>query len=56
MAKIKSPNNRFTGVRAGVSFVNGEAETENTWAINWFKNNGYEVEEAKRKTAKKDDA
>lgn len=45
MVKIKSPNNRFTGIRAGVSFVKGEANTENPWSINWFKNNGYTVGE-----------
>ena len=55
MAKIKSPNNKFTGIRAGVSFVNGVAETGNPWAISWFKNNGYEVEETKRRPTKKDD-
>ncbi|MGE7113939.1 hypothetical protein [Lysinibacillus sp. NPDC047702] len=56
MVKVKSPNNGFTGIRAGVSFVKGVAETENPWAISWFKNNGYEVDEPKRRAAKKDDA
>lgn len=45
MNKIKSPNKAFTGTRAGVSFIKGEAETDNQWAIDWFKTNGYEVEE-----------
>jgi hypothetical protein len=45
MAKIKAPNNGYTGISAGVSFVNGEAETEDKWLIGWFKNKGYEVEE-----------
>ncbi|MEH7236759.1 HeH/LEM domain-containing protein [Bacillus sp. JJ1562] len=45
MAKIKAPNKDYTGVSAGVSFVKGEAETEDKWVIGWFKNKGYEVEE-----------
>lgn len=45
MAKIKAPNKDYTGVSAGVSFVKGEAETDDTWVIGWFKNKGYEVVE-----------
>ncbi|WP_034262314.1 hypothetical protein [Bacillus sp. J33] len=43
--KIKSPNPKYTGVSASLQFVNGEAETEDTWLIEWFKNRGYKVEE-----------
>lgn len=38
---------RYTGVIAGVSFSNGEGETENTWLINWFTEKGYTVKEIK---------
>lgn len=47
MAKIKAPNKDYTGVSAGVSFVKGEAETDNKWLIGWFKNKGYDVVEEK---------
>lgn len=53
MAKIKSQNKGFTGIRAGVSFVKGEAETDDAWAIQWFENNGYEVEQTKPKAKTK---
>ncbi|MFC0271123.1 hypothetical protein ACFFIX_06615 [Metabacillus herbersteinensis] len=43
MAKIKSPNSRYTGVSASLQFVNGEAKTEDPWLVEWFKNKGYEV-------------
>lgn len=43
MPKIYSPNQRYTGVIAGVSFVNGMGETENRWLIDWFESKGYEV-------------
>ncbi|MBM4762712.1 hypothetical protein [Bacillus sp. B15-48] len=58
MAKIKAPNKNYTGVSAGVSFVKGEAETDDKWLIGWFKNKGYEVEEnqpKKRATKKEGD-
>jgi len=45
LAKIKAPNKGYTGISAGVAFVNGNAETDDTWVINWFKSKGYEVEE-----------
>lgn len=55
MALIKAPNKEYTGVSAGVSFIKGEAETDNKWKIQWFKNKGYEVveEETKKSPAKK---
>lgn len=45
MAKIYAPNKRYTGVSAGVSFLNGVGETEDKWLINWFKSKGYIIEE-----------
>lgn len=45
MTKIYAPNERYTGKIAGVSFVNGEGETEDKWLIQWFKNKGYKVVE-----------
>ncbi|MBT2688264.1 hypothetical protein J7I93_08730 [Bacillus sp. ISL-47] len=47
MAKIKSPNPHYNGNSASLQFINGEAETENKWLIEWFKNKGYTVEESK---------
>lgn len=43
MAKIKSPNPQYMGVSASLHFVNGEAETDDKWLIEWFQNKGYEV-------------
>jgi hypothetical protein len=48
MAKIYAPNRGYTGKIAGVSFANGEGETENEWLIQWFKNKGYKVVEEKK--------
>lgn len=54
MAKIKSPNPNYNGVSASLHFVNGEADTDDKWLIEWFKNKGYMVEESadKKKTGK----
>jgi hypothetical protein len=49
MAKIKSPNPNYNGVSASLHFVNGEADTDDKWLIEWFKNKGYMVEEAAEK-------
>ncbi|EFV79283.1 hypothetical protein HMPREF1013_00199 [Bacillus sp. 2_A_57_CT2] len=46
MAKIKSPNPNYNGNSASLLFVNGEAETDNKWLLEWFKNKGYTVEES----------
>ncbi|WP_453992118.1 hypothetical protein [Bacillus nitroreducens] len=56
MAKITAPNKGYTGISAGVAFVNGEAETNDKWLIAWFKNKGYEVEDNKKskKASKKE--
>ena len=51
MAKIKAPNADYNGVSASLTFVKGEVDTEDKWLIEWFKNNGYEVDnsEAEKK-------
>lgn len=47
MAKITIKTNpNYNGVDFGVPFVNGVAETEDTWLITMFKEKGYNVEEA----------
>lgn len=45
MAAISSPVKDFTGVVVGVSFVNGEAETDNESALAYFRRQGYKVEQ-----------
>lgn len=48
MYKITIPTNKsYTGVVAGVAFVNGEAKTDDNWKADWFKENKYKVEEEK---------
>lgn len=42
--KIITPSEGYTGIIAGIPFVNGEAETEDNWLISWFKEKGYKVE------------
>lgn len=53
--KILAPNKEYTGISAGVSFVNGEGYTQDIWLVDWFKNKGYEIEkiEASKKTSVK---
>ena len=43
MAIIKAPNQEYTGLSAGVTFINGVGNTDNTHLIEWLKENGYEV-------------
>ena len=45
MAKIYAPNKEYTGMSAGVSFCNGEGETDVPRIIEWFKSHGYSVQE-----------
>lgn len=45
MAIIKSPNPKYSGVSAGVPFVNGKGETDNPLALAYFKRHGYEIVE-----------
>ncbi len=42
--KITTPEEGYTGIIAGVSFSNGEGETENSWLADWFVENEYKVE------------
>ena len=44
MAVIKSPNQEYTGISAGVTFVNGVGNTDNENLIEWFRERSYEVE------------
>ncbi|WP_394136845.1 hypothetical protein [Cytobacillus oceanisediminis] len=53
MAKIKSPNPNYNGDSASLHFVNGEADTDDKWLIEWFKNKGYMVEETAEKKKEK---
>lgn len=46
MAKVTCPNKQYSGVSAGVTFVNGLGETEDINLIAWFKEKGYTVEES----------
>jgi len=45
MAKILCQNGQYTGISASVEFVDGVGETDNPYLIEWFKENGYIVEE-----------
>ena len=48
MFKITIPTNKsYTGVTAGVAFVNGEGKTDRQWIADWFLENGYEVKKLK---------
>ena len=49
MAKIYAPNKQYTGISAGVSFINGVGETTDPHLIDWFKSKGYEVEKQSNK-------
>lgn len=48
MAKIQTPVKGYTGIIAGIPFVNGIGETENKWVIQWFKRKGYKVIKEKK--------
>jgi hypothetical protein len=43
MAVVTAPEGAFTGTVAGVAFVDGVAETSNTWALAYFARHGYDV-------------
>lgn len=51
MAKVTAPNKEYTGLSAGVSFVNGVGETDNPHLLEWFQERGYQVEESKQPEA-----
>ena len=44
---VKTPVANFNGIVAGVQFAYGQAKVKEGWILNWFKEKGYEVEEAK---------
>lgn len=50
---IKAPNEKYTGKSAGVNFVNGVGLATEKDRIEWFKENGYEVEKVEVKGEKK---
>ena len=52
--KITTPSKGYTGIIAGIPFVNGEAETEDRWLISWFTEKGYKVEEIKEDALNQD--
>ncbi len=54
MAKIIAPNKQYNGVSATVQFTDGVGETDNPYLISWFKAQGYEVEEGKKKKDKEE--
>lgn len=57
MAKIIAPNKEYTGISAGVLFVNGIGETENPCLLSWFDEHGYQIEKetkGKKVTVKKE--
>ena len=43
MAKVTAPVEGFTGVSAGVEFVDGVAETNDAAALAYFRRRGYKV-------------
>ena len=43
--KIYAPNEDYSGSSAGVTFVNGVGETDNSHLIEWFKEHGCKVDE-----------
>lgn len=43
MAKIICPNKQYTGISAGIGFIQGIGETTDSHLIDWFNNHGYEV-------------
>lgn len=45
MKIIKTPNPEFTGSRAGVKFVNGVGETDDSAALVSFRRHGYSIED-----------
>ena len=53
MANIYTPNKEYTGVSAGVSFVNGKGNTDDPHLLDWFREHGYKVEEPAEKKPKK---
>ena len=47
--KVFAPNKQYTGTSASVPFCNGVGETEDPRLLQWFKSQGYEVEDLLKK-------
>lgn len=46
--KVKSPIENYQGIGAGgVHFAYGEAEVNEGWVLDWYREKGYTVEEIK---------
>ena len=56
MALIHAPNREYTGLSAGVPFINGEGKTEDPYLIEWFRTHGYIVEEEEPATVPEEGA
>lgn len=44
MARITTPVAGFTGVSVGVNFTDGVGETDDEWAIDYFRRHGYGID------------
>lgn len=53
--KIYAPVKSTNGIRASVLFINGVGETDDPHLIQWFKTNGYKVEEVVEKSVEQRD-
>lgn len=54
MTKVYAPVKAFTGVRAGVAFLNGVGECDDTSVVAWFKARGYTVDTGQEAASKSD--
>lgn len=45
MAKVYTPNEKYTGISATVVFVSGVGETNDADLLAWFARNGYKIEQ-----------
>lgn len=53
MATIKCPNEAYSGISAGVEFVNGRGECSDPRLLQWFKDRGCTIEEEKKAPSKR---
>ena len=49
--KVYAPNKQYSGISAGIPFVNGEADVPKE-RVDWFRTHGYTVEEKKEPDTK----
>lgn len=42
--KVYAPNKGYSGISAGVTFVNGVGETDRAHLLEWFQEKGYQIE------------